>query len=113
MQVLGYGTDNVGADVINMPTNALGGTAYIDPSGNGSTAWGLANAVAGPESGYAWEFDLDTFDGSGSNSNVKASVSNVGPWNRIQYPGSTISNDRQDPGNPLATSWQDASQLGS
>lgn len=112
MQVIGYGSDNVGDDVINMPVNALGGTAYIDPSGNGSTAWGLANAVAGPESGYAWEFDLDKYDGSGSNSNVKTSVSDVGPWQRIQYPGATISDDRMDPGNEYATSWTTAGSLG-
>lgn len=112
MQTLAYGnaTGN-GADVQNLPANPLG-TGYIDPSGHGSTAWGLANAVAGPESGYQYAFDLDTYDGSASSSNVKASVSNIGPWNRIQYPGSTISDDLKDPGNPLAVSVQDASQLG-
>lgn len=31
------------------------------PDQRGNAPWGLANAVAGPQSGYAWEFDYETY----------------------------------------------------
>lgn len=108
-QVLAYGSDSVGADV-DLPFTTNG--PLIDPSGHGSTAWGLANAVAGPQSGYMQGFDLDIWDGTRSNTNFRAALANAGPWQRIQYPGSTISDDRKDPTNDLAVSVQDASLLG-
>ncbi len=59
--------------------------------------WGLANVVAGPESGYAWEFDGIAYAGSNlkaapTTANVTAAIK-VGPWHRIKYPGSQISDD--------------------
>lgn len=31
------------------------------PDQRGNAPWGLGNAVAGPQSGYAWEFDYDAY----------------------------------------------------
>ena len=70
----------------------------IDPNGRGSSPWGLANVVAGPESGYAWDFDLLRWVADGypgySSSVLTNAVNQIGPWNRIQYPGSQVSLDQ-------------------
>ena len=59
--------------------------------GRGNTPWGLGSGVAGPQSGYAWQFDKDLYDGGAT---MKAAASFVGPWKRIQYPGSRVSFDQ-------------------
>jgi uncharacterized repeat protein (TIGR01451 family) len=60
----------------------------------------LANAVAGPQSGYAWHFNKATYDtctgsptGTITAACVEAATREFGPWNRIQYPGSQIAYD--------------------
>ncbi|HOX04494.1 MAG TPA: SdrD B-like domain-containing protein [Candidatus Paceibacterota bacterium] len=69
-----------------------------DPNGRGSAPWGTANVVAGPESGYAWDFDLAQWAAEGykgySDPLIKNTLDQVGPWNRIKYPGSQISKDQ-------------------
>ncbi len=71
----------------------------IDSNGRGYAPWGLANAVAGPQSGYAWEFDLEAYKLCTSGSVapnaacIDTATSTMGPWQRIQYPGSQISDD--------------------
>ncbi len=85
-------------------------SAIIDPDGRGSTPWGLGSSVAGPHSGYAWAFDKNVYDSTG---NMKSAVSSMGPWQRIQYEGSTIADDI--PGNPdqsIGYAYQDASTMG-
>ncbi|HCN77498.1 MAG TPA: hypothetical protein DIT13_09940, partial [Verrucomicrobiales bacterium] len=60
----------------------------------GNAPWGMASAVAGPESGYAWHFNKSIWDGMSANPNrMKLSVSNMGPWKRIRYPGSMAAKD--------------------
>lgn len=90
----------------------------IDSNGRGYAPWGLANAVAGPQSGYAWEFDGDAYAGgvlttAPTTANVTAAI-DVGPWQRIQYPGSLFADD--PPGNnpPVQpyVSGTDASSVG-
>ena len=45
--------------VIAGTTNpAYPSAALIDSNQRGYAPWGLANVVAGPQSGYAWEFDF-------------------------------------------------------
>lgn len=74
-------------------------TPLLDSNGRGNTGWGLANAVAGPESGYAWEFDLDKYATcdplpySPTTSCLNQATQDVGPWRRIRYPGSQIASD--------------------
>ena len=75
----------------------------------GNAPWGLANAVAGPQSGYAWQFNRNVYTTSGA----IPSVSTMGPWNRIKYPGSLISDDQ--PGlisTVLGRAAVDGSQVG-
>ncbi len=65
--------------------------AIIDPlDERGNAPWGMASPVAGPESGYAWSFNYAKYNGS--TSSIPACIE-VGPWNRIQYPGSQVSFD--------------------
>ncbi|MCW5849559.1 MAG: DNRLRE domain-containing protein, partial [Anaerolineae bacterium] len=71
----------------------------VDPDGRGNSPWGMANGVAGPQSGYAWSFDKDFWDnnpGLPVNQRMQGSIA-TGPWQRIKYPGSQISKDT--PGN--------------
>lgn len=73
--------------------------AIVDPGDQrGNAPWGLANGVAGPQSGYAWEFRRsiwqDTATYPVASDRMKAAVSNVGPWKRIKYPGSQASRDQ-------------------
>ncbi|MEZ4583137.1 MAG: hypothetical protein R3A10_16135 [Caldilineaceae bacterium] len=71
----------------------------IDSNGRGTAPWGMANVVAGPQSGYAWQFDLDAFLAAGGvvgSTATKAQADaafTLGPWQRIRYPGSQISDD--------------------
>ena len=71
----------------------------IDSNGRGNTGWGLANAVAGPQSGYAWQFNLDAYKTCTSGSTapnagcINTATQQMGPWQRIQYPGSQIAYD--------------------
>jgi len=66
---------------------------YVD--GRGNTPWGLGNVVAGPQSGYAWEFDYAAFTNtSGTTAQKIQSSIKIGPWQRIRYPGSQISQDQ-------------------
>ena len=53
-QMAGYGID--GTTNPAYPTPAL-----VDSNQRGYAPWGLANVVAGPQSGYAWEFDFDKY----------------------------------------------------
>ncbi len=88
------------------PTIAIIDT--VDQRGN--APWGLANVVAGPQSGYQWEFNYATYAAAGTFESVswpalpgarsalqeakavRASIV-TGPWLRIRYPGSQISRD--------------------
>lgn len=58
--------------------------------GRGNAPWGMGSTVAGPQSGYAWNFDRSIWQAT---NNMIAASSSVGPWKRIQYPGSQISDD--------------------
>lgn len=95
------------------------GRADVSPivdgtDGRGNAPWGLANAVAGPQSGYAWEFDYAAFQStSGTTTQKMRAAIKLGPWNRVQYPGSQISKDQ--PGtisNVLGQVGIDASLMG-
>ncbi|NUQ38736.1 MAG: carboxypeptidase regulatory-like domain-containing protein [Caldilineales bacterium] len=68
---------------------------YAD--GRGNAPWGFANGVAGPQSGYAWEFDWNQWHASAKTAaDMRAAMAptKIGPWERIQYPGSRISYDQ-------------------
>ncbi len=81
----------------------------IDPNGRGNTPWGLGSGVAGPQSGYAWAFKRSLFQSTG---NMKTSIV-VGPWQRIQYAGSSISKDVPGTkGTALGYAISDASTMG-
>lgn len=86
-------------------------TAIVDTvDQRGNAPWGLANGVAGPQSGYAWEFDWDTWTATGD---MKNAADGVGPWQRIQYPGSQISKDQAGlSGTTLGYVGVDASGVG-
>ncbi|MBM4460398.1 MAG: DUF11 domain-containing protein, partial [Chloroflexi bacterium] len=70
--------------------------AIVDtPDQRGNAPWGLANVVAGPQSGYAWDFDWDYWRGSAKDAAAMREASNqMGPWQRIRYDGSRISFDQ-------------------
>ena len=70
-------------------------TAIVDtPDQRGNSPWGLGNGVAGPQSGYAWDFDWDFWRLSPKTAADMREASNqMGPWQRIQYPGSRVSYD--------------------
>ena len=75
----------------------------------GDGPWGLGSPVAGPESGYQWAFRITNTLAPG----VPAYAVETGPFRRIQYPGSQISNDT--PGNTSGAVFdtsKDASTLG-
>jgi len=65
----------------------------VDPNGRGNSPWGMASGVAGPESGYMWQFDKDVWDASAKTAADMRNSVKPGPWRRIQYPGSMIAND--------------------
>jgi uncharacterized repeat protein (TIGR01451 family) len=63
--------------------------------GRGNAPWGLANAVAGPQSGYQWAFNYAAYDATiGTIPQKVQSGIEIGPWNRIKYPGSQVSRDQ-------------------
>ena len=68
----------------------------IDPAdGRGNAPWGMASAVAGPQSGYQWAFNFQKYtDTAGTLSQKIQTGIEVGPWNRLRYPGSQISKDQ-------------------
>ncbi len=70
--------------------------AIVDtPDQRGNAPWGLANGVAGPQSGYAWDFDWDYWRSSAKDAAAMREASNqMGPWQRIRYDGSRISFDQ-------------------
>jgi uncharacterized repeat protein (TIGR01451 family) len=85
----------------------------MDPNGRGNAPWGLASPVAGPESGYAWCFDLDYWRSHPNHPQRMRKSIRLGPWQRIRYPGSTVAKDQ--PGLTSLTkglALQDASDLG-
>jgi uncharacterized repeat protein (TIGR01451 family) len=86
----------------------------LDENGRGNAPWGLANVVPGPESGYAWEFDYDAYQSTqGSASDKLRAAIKIGPWNRIKYPGSQISQDQAGLiSNVLGQAGIDASLMG-
>lgn len=77
---------------------AAGSVPIVDyGDGRGNSPWGFASGVAGPESGYKWNFDWNAWQASGKTAaDMRASMSNAdaGPWNRIKYIGSRISKDQ-------------------
>lgn len=88
----------------------------IDSNGRGYAPWGFASAVAGPQSGYAWDFnatDYGSLTDAPSKAAIDAATDQFGPWQRIQYPGSQAADD--PPGHgvsiPHATG-ADASTIG-
>ncbi|MBK6429241.1 hypothetical protein [Candidatus Amarolinea dominans] len=70
--------------------------AIVDtPDQRGNAPWGLANGVAGPQSGYAWDFDWDGWRASAQTAaDMRAASNQLGPWQRIAYPGSRVSKDQ-------------------
>lgn len=97
------------------------GSPLLDSNGRGYAPWGLANAVAGPQSGYAWGFNYAVYSACDPTPTttplaacVDTATQSFGPWQRIKYPGSLISND--PPGNnpPVQpyTSGADGSNVG-
>ena len=59
-----------------------------------------ASAVAGPQSGYAWDFELPDYAACAGSPTaaptaacVIAATDEMGPWQRIRYPGSQIAYD--------------------
>ncbi|NND82955.1 MAG: DUF11 domain-containing protein [Gammaproteobacteria bacterium] len=104
----GLGVGNCSADIHGCVT------APIADDKRGTSPWGFASGVSGPESGYAWQFDWDEYiahratdpafdplDPNGSvtppfnDEAIRQAMDNseIGPWNRIQYMGSRISED--------------------
>jgi hypothetical protein len=81
--------------------------------GRGNAPWGMASAVAGPQSGYAWSFNGTYYDANPTDANrIRNSVA-VGPWQRIKYPGSQVSKDQAGLlSTTLGYSGIDASNLG-
>jgi len=77
---------------------AAGSVPIVDyGDGRGNSPWGFAAATGGPQSGYAWNFDWDEWQASAKTAaDMRSAMGNdeVGPWNRIQYPGSRISKDQ-------------------
>ncbi len=70
-------------------------TPIIDAAdGRGNAPWGMASAVAGPQSGYKWSFNHAAYVSGGSNPAAIPGAVEVGPWNRIKYPGAQISSDQ-------------------
>ncbi|MEO6063667.1 MAG: SdrD B-like domain-containing protein, partial [Thermoflexales bacterium] len=68
-------------------------TCIFDSVCRGDGPWGLGSPVAGPESGYQWQFRITNTLAAG----IPTYSIEPGPFRRIQYPGSQVSNDT--PGN--------------
>ena len=75
--------------------------------GRGNAPWGFASGVAGPQSGYAWNFNWNEWRTSSKTAqDMRNAMGNdeVGPWKRIRYAGSRISStSRASPARPLAS----------
>ncbi len=74
--------------------------ALVDSNQRGYAPWGLANVVAGPQSGYAWGFNFATYSacdptptGTPVASCIDQATQQIGPWQRIKYPGSQFADD--------------------
>jgi uncharacterized repeat protein (TIGR01451 family) len=74
--------------------------ALVDSNQRGYAPWGLANVVPGPESGYAWGFNFETYaacdptpTGTPVASCIDQATQAFGPWRRIKYPGSQFADD--------------------
>jgi hypothetical protein len=66
----------------------------VDPDGRSNLPWGMGAAVSGPETGCAWSFSKDIWDSTpGSDPDRMKKAIEMGPWKRIQYPGSEASRD--------------------
>ncbi|MCX6856506.1 MAG: DUF11 domain-containing protein, partial [Verrucomicrobia bacterium] len=78
---------------------AFGSKSPISPlvdsdDGRGNTPWGTGSPVAGPQSGYAWHFNKTYWDANASDpARMKNAIRNMGPWQRIKYPGSMVAKD--------------------
>jgi uncharacterized repeat protein (TIGR01451 family) len=66
----------------------------VDPNGRGTTPWGMGSPVAGPQSGYAWSFNWDYWRANPTHPARMKNAIQVGPWQRIRYPGSTVAVDQ-------------------
>ncbi|MFZ2521001.1 MAG: DNRLRE domain-containing protein, partial [Anaerolineae bacterium] len=89
--------------------------AIVDtPDQRGNAPWGLANGVAGPQSGYAWDFDWDGWRASAQTAaDMRAASNQLGPWQRIAYPGSRVSKDQAGLiSSVLGFTSEDASSIG-
>jgi len=86
----------------------------VDPDGRGSTPWGLGSAVAGSQSGYAWEFDWELWEASAKTAaDMRDAADGAGPWQRIAYPGAQASLDQAGlDSSELGFAGTDASTLG-
>ena len=85
----------------------------IDPNGRGNSPWGMASAVAGPQSGYQWAFNRDYYLANPTDPNRLKNSIVTGPWQRIQFPGSTIAKDQVGlKSSALGFATADASLLG-
>jgi uncharacterized repeat protein (TIGR01451 family) len=103
------GTTYTGAGAATAPIVDYG-------DGRGNAPWGFASGVAGPQSGYAWAFDWNQWAGSAKDAPaMRAAMANtkIGPWQRIQYPGSRASLDQPGTASSvLGLASTDASTLG-
>ena len=111
-QMMGWGVANTSCNVAPCV-----GSPLVDNNGRGNSPWGFASGVAGPQSGYAWEFDWDVFNSTVGTQQQKLEASmdksQIGPWQRIRYPGSRVSNDTPgDTNTALIDVSEDASGLG-
>jgi large repetitive protein len=84
------------------------------PDGRGNAPWGMAGAVAGPQSGYAWAFNFNAYSNTVGSTTAKVQAGvEVGPWNRIKYPGSQVSSDTAGSASTtLGNAGIDASSIG-
>ena len=92
-QMAGYG-------IAGTTNPAYPSAALIDSNQRGYAPWGLANVVAGPQSGYAWEFDFAKYTAcdptptaTPTSACIDQATQDIGPWQRIKYPGSQFSDD--------------------
>jgi uncharacterized repeat protein (TIGR01451 family) len=114
-QMAGYG-------IAGTTNSAYPSAALLDANQRGYAPWGLANVVAGPQSGYAWEFDFAKYTtcdptptGTPLANCLDFATQDIGPWQRIQYSGSQFADD--PPGGTLTlpqpyTRGADASESG-
>ncbi|HOV47861.1 MAG TPA: SdrD B-like domain-containing protein [Anaerolineae bacterium] len=89
-----------GFGIAGTTDTGLPASPRVDSNGRGNTIWGNASAVAGPQSGYAWDFELPDYAACAGSPTaaptaacVIAATDEMGPWQRIRYPGSQIAYD--------------------